>query len=501
MESGHRNRIEEAREAHTRETGNQLCLERKNKTVANQREQNMDERIPPRMECIGVCVEELCPVCGDKVSGYHYGLLTCESCKGFFKRTVQNNKKYICAEKQQCTIDISQRKRCPSCRFHKCLHVGMRLEAVRADRMRGGRNKFGPMYKRDRALKQHRKALIQAGGFRIDSGPPLGSSIHHRHLRPLPILHSNPLPTARPPPLCSLLPSDPLAATQYQCTFFSSWTIKSEHTNNSGAPGSAARTHSEELHARPFSQQGPRMPQLVMEFVRCDPDELQLQNKITARLLQEQSGWEKHGNPSTFSLMCVMADQTLFSIVEWARTSIFFKELKVNDQMTLLHSCWSEMLLLDIISRQVLYGKVGSLLLVTGQEMELSYIASHASLTLASLVQRGQELVEKLHILKVDRQEFACIKFLILFNPDVKQLEDHQFIKSMHEQVEGALLEYTLCTSSHLLGRFAHLLLCLSELRSLSTLVEDYLYCKHLSGEVPCNNLLIEMLHAKRSWA
>lgn len=26
--------------------------------------------------------EELCPVCGDKVSGYHYGLLTCESCKG-----------------------------------------------------------------------------------------------------------------------------------------------------------------------------------------------------------------------------------------------------------------------------------------------------------------------------------------------------------------------------------------------------------------------------------
>jgi len=26
-------------------------------------------------------LEEQCPVCGDKVSGYHYGLLTCESCK------------------------------------------------------------------------------------------------------------------------------------------------------------------------------------------------------------------------------------------------------------------------------------------------------------------------------------------------------------------------------------------------------------------------------------
>merc|ERR550525_550526 len=98
-------------------------------------------------------LEELCPVCGDKVSGYHYGLLTCESCKGFFKRTVQNKKVYTCVADRSCVIDKTQRKRCPYCRFQKCLDVGMKLEAVRHDRMRGGRNKFGPMYKRDRARK------------------------------------------------------------------------------------------------------------------------------------------------------------------------------------------------------------------------------------------------------------------------------------------------------------------------------------------------------------
>ncbi|XP_070706247.1 steroidogenic factor 1-like [Pempheris klunzingeri] len=462
-----------------------------------------------------VGVEELCPVCGDKVSGYHYGLLTCESCKGFFKRTVQNNKKYMCAERQQCRMDKTQRRRCPFCRFQKCLHVGMRLEAVRADRMRGGRNKFGPMYKRDRALKQQKKALIQAGRFRIEGSPPPVSSTYQRDLaftgvlHPVPILHSTPLPTTesdcisyQPPSLCSLLPSSSPAATQYQCTPFLNWAIKSEHTNScESSPGSAAGSGSDQIYLRPLSPHGPRMPQLVVEFLRCDPDELQLQNKITARLLQELPSWEEQGNPGTFTLMCLMADQMLFTIVKWARTSFFFKQLKVSDQMKLLHSCWSDLLLLDIISRQVLYGKEGSLLLVTGQEVELSGVASHASPTLASLVQRGQELVEKLHILKVDRQEFACIKFLILFNPDVKQLEDHQFIESVQEQAEGALLEYTLCTSSHLHGRFAHLLLCLSELRSLSVLAEDYLYSRHLSGEVPCNNLLIEMLHAKRSWA
>ena len=31
---------------------------------------------------VKIGIEELCPVCGDKVSGYHYGLQTCESCKG-----------------------------------------------------------------------------------------------------------------------------------------------------------------------------------------------------------------------------------------------------------------------------------------------------------------------------------------------------------------------------------------------------------------------------------
>lgn len=50
------------------------------------------------------------------------------SLQGFFKRTVQNNKRYTCAESQDCKIDKTQRKRCPFCRFQKCLNVGMRLE-------------------------------------------------------------------------------------------------------------------------------------------------------------------------------------------------------------------------------------------------------------------------------------------------------------------------------------------------------------------------------------
>lgn len=69
-----------------------------------------------------------CPICGDKISGFHYGIFSCESCKGFFKRTVQNRKNYVCLRGAQCPVTVATRKKCPACRFDKCLQCGMKLE-------------------------------------------------------------------------------------------------------------------------------------------------------------------------------------------------------------------------------------------------------------------------------------------------------------------------------------------------------------------------------------
>ena len=74
--------------------------------------------------------EELCLVCGDRASGYHYNALTCEGCKGFFRRSITKNAVYQCKYGNGCEIDMYMRRKCQECRLKKCLAVGMRPECV-----------------------------------------------------------------------------------------------------------------------------------------------------------------------------------------------------------------------------------------------------------------------------------------------------------------------------------------------------------------------------------
>ena len=76
--------------------------------------------------------EELCLVCGDRASGYHYNALACEGCKGFFRRSITQSKsaKYLCKYGDNCEIDMYMRRKCQACRLKKCYTVGMRADCV-----------------------------------------------------------------------------------------------------------------------------------------------------------------------------------------------------------------------------------------------------------------------------------------------------------------------------------------------------------------------------------
>ncbi|XP_072930541.1 nuclear receptor subfamily 2 group E member 1-like [Epargyreus clarus] len=79
-------------------------------------------------------METTCRVCGDKASGKHYGVASCDGCRGFFKRSIRRNLDYLCKDKGHCIVDVTRRNQCQACRFSKCLSVNMRKDAVQHER-------------------------------------------------------------------------------------------------------------------------------------------------------------------------------------------------------------------------------------------------------------------------------------------------------------------------------------------------------------------------------
>lgn len=226
--------------------------------------------------------------------------------------------------------------------------------------MRGGRNKFGPMYKRDRALKQQKKALNRESGLKMESMPPALSSTLTDYtlssiLPNLPdisstknILLNMPSSTTSTEyeqglytlPGCASMSSHSPLPSQYPYQSVPCRIIKSEfpdHYASSSSPGSTGGytyTDQTQTMSSPTPHTGLDLPALVLEFVRCEQDELLVQSKISTHLalLQENQSSSSIEPLSSFGLMCHIADQTLFFIVEWARSCSFFKELKVREK-------------------------------------------------------------------------------------------------------------------------------------------------------------------------
>lgn len=83
---------------------------------------------------------ELCRVCGDKASGFHYNVLSCEGCKGFFRRSVVHGGagRYACRGSGTCQMDAFMRRKCQLCRLRKCKEAGMREQCECRGAARGG---------------------------------------------------------------------------------------------------------------------------------------------------------------------------------------------------------------------------------------------------------------------------------------------------------------------------------------------------------------------------
>lgn len=141
-----------------------------------------------------------CVVCGDRATGYHFHALTCEGCKGFFRRTVSKTIGPICPFAGSCEVSKAQRRHCPACRLQKCLNAGMRKDMIlsaEALALRRARQAQRRAQNASLQLSQEQKELVQTllGAHTRHVGPmfdqlvqfkpPAYLFIHHRSFPPL----------------------------------------------------------------------------------------------------------------------------------------------------------------------------------------------------------------------------------------------------------------------------------------------------------------------------
>ncbi|XP_058453597.1 nuclear hormone receptor FTZ-F1 beta isoform X1 [Malaya genurostris] len=443
--------------------------------LANQEEPVFDsEHLPSPGISRQQLINSPCPICGDKISGFHYGIFSCESCKGFFKRTVQNRKNYVCLRGAACPVTIATRKKCPACRFEKCLQKGMKLEAIREDRTRGGRSTYQCSYTLPGTILS----------------PSLSGNDNGNNFPYSKFSTSGQFPTGNM--------GGPVGQ---QFKLESQQDVKS----NSNSPAGMLTGNNGSEHARPG------VPQLLQEIMdvehlwQYNAVELARLNQppppvtpaaIAASPLLSSAGITSESNPDLIANLCNIADHRLYKIVKWCKSLPLFKNISIDDQICLLINSWCELLLFSCCFRSM--PTPGEIKISLGKSITLEQ-AKHSGLQ--TCIERMLNLTDHLRRLRVDRYEYVAMKVIVLMSSDTSELKESEKVRASQEKALQALQAYTLAHYPETPAKFGELLLRIPELQRTCQLSfqvgKEMLTIKPKEGEEPSFNLLMELLRGE----
>jgi nuclear receptor subfamily 6 group A len=327
----------------------------------------------------------LCAICGDKSSGLHYGSFTCEGCKGFFKRTVQNKRVYTCVGGNgKCPMTKELRNRCQFCRFQKCLQQGLVVQAVREDRMPGGRNGSAiyNLYK----LKYRKSRKPNNSGSSTSSSHQASSSSS----------------TTTPSPPSSSTWKTSLSSTNVP----SSLALLLQQTSSTG----------QQLSAPSKS--------LIQQLIDID----KLEDLMDLKGLKDST--KTHSEK-----LSAIGDEIVEKLVEWTKRLPFYGELPITVHTQLLTQRWAELVILSScfyavgLNNTLTAKPSGDIVSLTSIEHNLSLLQRRLSVVMEKIVPLGKiandtgafveqftHLINAFSKLSVPIEAYVCLKAITLLN-------------------------------------------------------------------------------------
>ncbi|XP_065827813.1 retinoic acid receptor RXR-alpha-B-like isoform X2 [Oscarella lobularis] len=338
--------------------------------------------------------DQLCLVCGDKSSGKHFGVVSCEACKSFFRRSVRQNARYSCRNSRDCPVEKHTRNRCQFCRLQKCLRTGMKKEAVQEER-----------------------------------------TAKNKHTQPV------------------FVPT----------------------------PGFSAPYH-------------PEVPPVYYA------DE----NRITLPvLLAAEDAFSENGvsidttRVGGYQDVMESTKYQMYLLIEWAKMLPSFISLCLDDQVRLLKSAWSELLMLRMALR---YSPLDDTIVLANGTALHRNLSSASNPEIGRLVGRIiDEVVKPFKLMDVDQAEMACLKSIVLFNCDVVNLREPLRIENLQNQTLASLEDYIKGQYPDRPQRFARILLRLASIRSISRESIKYIWQNPIQGSFRVDSFILEMIDSDYS--
>lgn len=359
-----------------------------------------------------------CKVCGDKSSGVHYGVITCEGCKGFFRRSQAGPVNYQCPRNRNCVIDRVNRNRCQFCRLQKCLQLGMSRDAV----------KFGRMSKKQREKVEDEANFVKQNRVNgYDPTSPTGGVVspnNNSQFSPPPFPEQNAVYTSNGyyPMQSPMSPETPVSPSE----------PPAYPTSPPSAPHPVALLRAIDVMDTSTFSKAVLDAHMRTCLYSAEQIELLKSNLPSTELLHK---FKSLGHKELWMEVAEKITIAVQQIIEFAKMIPGFMDLSQDDQIMLLKAGSFELALIrccrvyDAATNSVVFGNT---ILPLDVFCAFNDQESH-------LCDSIFELVKVLLTFHLNESEIALYCALILIRPDRPGLKELVDIQKLYEKILGAL--------------------------------------------------------------